>query len=112
MTDEDLKRFGWAPGHYTFRCNRCNCIGDGDKRCTSCRRCAEELHRGAAEMVAKLDAVADAPTKPMSRVSLRRENIGDYAVITVTLMLSKADAQDRPDFVKGIDEIVTKALLL
>ncbi|MEZ2132526.1 MULTISPECIES: hypothetical protein [unclassified Sinorhizobium] len=43
MSETDLRAFGWAPGRYMINCIRCNGIGEGDKRATSCRWCASDL---------------------------------------------------------------------
>lgn len=42
--DTRLLKYGYAPGGYSFNC--CRCRGefiDGDKRCVTCKKCAEEL---------------------------------------------------------------------
>jgi hypothetical protein len=44
-----LKRFGYAPGNYMGKCHRCGTVWDfQDKRATTCRKCAEEMHAEAA----------------------------------------------------------------
>jgi hypothetical protein len=45
VPDEELKRFGWAPGNYTASCITCKAVFDGsDKRSMRCRECATGLH--------------------------------------------------------------------
>lgn len=42
-TDEDLNRFGWAPGNYEWDCRRCKGHLTGAWRAFHCRDCAVEM---------------------------------------------------------------------
>ena len=40
--DRKLRSYGYAPGDYFFRCNRCEQQKIGDKRALTCKNCALE----------------------------------------------------------------------
>lgn len=45
--DENLKRYGFAPGNYMCKCHACGETHIADKRAQTCRSCAELfLERG------------------------------------------------------------------
>jgi len=49
-----LKRYGYAPGNYMNRCHACEAMfSDLDKRASTCRPCAEQLHARAHGITAK-----------------------------------------------------------
>lgn len=71
MTD-DLTRFGYAPGNYSCRCQRCKSDFIGDKRASTCEPCARSAIDSAAP------AHAQEPVAWVFEIGVRR---GDHPTL-------------------------------